>query len=128
MNSTTVWRRSIGTMKQADFPFISANVYNANGELRYRPWAVSTRRGVKIAIVGATTPGVMLWDRDNVAGKVVVKDIIPAVRVSAVEDARNAGAGVVIVVAHTGLNEPSSYHDTVSTGAGERERGGAARS
>ncbi|MEO7083402.1 MAG: 5'-nucleotidase C-terminal domain-containing protein [Gemmatimonadaceae bacterium] len=101
-------------VKQADFPFISANIYNTNGELRYRPWAISTRRGVKIAIVGATTPGVMLWDRDNVAGRVVVKDIVPAVRM-AVRDARDAGAGVVIVVAHSGLNEPSSY-DTASTG------------
>ena len=54
----------------------------------------------------------------------VVKDIVPAVR-TAVSDARNAGAGVVIVVAHSGLNEPSSY-DTVSTGV-PSERAWAAR-
>jgi 2',3'-cyclic-nucleotide 2'-phosphodiesterase/3'-nucleotidase len=43
-----------------------------------------------------------------------VGDIVPAVR-DAVRDARGAGANVVIVVLHSGLNEPSSY-DTVSTG------------
>ena len=30
---------------------------------------LSTRRGIKIAIVGATTPGSMVWDRDNLAGR-----------------------------------------------------------
>jgi 2',3'-cyclic-nucleotide 2'-phosphodiesterase (5'-nucleotidase family) len=43
----------------------------------------------------------------------VVKDIVPSVRES-VRGARAAGADVVIVLLHSGLNEPSSY-DTVST-------------
>ena len=64
-------------------------------------------------MVGATTPGAMVWDRDNLAGRLTVGDIVPAVR-SAVRQARDAGANVVIVVLHSGLNEPSSY-DTVST-------------
>ena len=51
-----------------------------NGKRRFRRWAVSTRRGVKIAIIGATTPGSMVWDRDNLAGSVDVRDIIPDVR------------------------------------------------
>src|SRR5438128_2098570 len=79
-----------------------------------RGWDVSTRRGVKIAMVGATTPGSMLWDRDNLAGRLVVRDIVPEVR-SAVQEARNAAADIVVVILHSGLNEPSSY-DTVTTG------------
>jgi 2',3'-cyclic-nucleotide 2'-phosphodiesterase (5'-nucleotidase family) len=98
---------------EAQFPFISANVYNLNGTPRFRPWALSTRRGVKIAIVGATTPGAMVWDRDNLAGRLKIGDIIPAVRAT-VREARGAGANVVIVVLHSGLDEPSSY-DTVGT-------------
>ena len=99
---------------QADFAMLAANVYTPDGKQPFRPWAISTRRGIKIAIVGATTPGSMLWDRDNLAGKLVVRDIVPDVR-TAVRDARDAGAVVVIVVVHSGLNEPSSY-DTVTTG------------
>jgi 2',3'-cyclic-nucleotide 2'-phosphodiesterase/3'-nucleotidase len=101
-------------IRQADFAMLAANVYTPDGKQPFRPWAVSTRRGIKIAIVGATTPGSMLWDRDNLAGRLVIRDIVPEVR-TAVRDARDAGAVVVIVVVHSGLNEPSSY-DTVSTG------------
>ena len=100
-------------VRQADFPFLAANVYTPDGRQPYRAWAVSTRRNVKIAIVGATTPGSNLWDRDNLSGRLVVRDIVPEVR-TAVRDARDAGASVVIVLLHSGLDEPSSY-DTVST-------------
>jgi 2',3'-cyclic-nucleotide 2'-phosphodiesterase (5'-nucleotidase family) len=100
-------------IRQADFTMLAANVYTPDGKQPFRPWAVSTRRGIKIAIVGATTPGSVLWDRDNLAGRLVIRDVVPEVR-TAVRDARDAGAVVVIVVVHSGLNEPSSY-DTVST-------------
>ncbi len=100
-------------LHQADFPMLAANAYAPDGKQSFRGWAVSTRRGIKIAIVGATTPGSMLWDRDNLAGRLTIRDIVPDVR-TAVREARDAGAAVVIVVVHSGLNEPSSY-DTVAT-------------
>jgi len=100
-------------MRQADFAMLAANAYTPDGKQPFRSWAVSTRQGIKIAIVGATTPGSMLWDRDNLAGRLTIRDIVPDVR-TAVREARDAGAAVVIVVVHSGLNEPSSY-DTVTT-------------
>jgi 2',3'-cyclic-nucleotide 2'-phosphodiesterase (5'-nucleotidase family) len=103
-------------IRQAQFPLLATNVYTPDGKQRFRGWAVSTRHGIKIAMVGATTPGAMLWDRDNLAGKVVIRDIVPEVR-AAVKDAQGAGAAVIIVVVHSGLNEPSSY-DTVTTKVG----------
>jgi 2',3'-cyclic-nucleotide 2'-phosphodiesterase/3'-nucleotidase len=99
---------------EAEFPLLAANAYTPDGKHRFRSWAISTRRGIKIAIVGATTPGAMVWDRDNLAGRVVNREIVPVVR-ETVRDARDAGAAVVIVALHSGLNEPSSY-DTVGTG------------
>ena len=80
-------------MREADFPFLAAKYIRPDGAPRFAAWAVSTRRGIKIAIVGATTPGSMLWDRDNLAGRIVMRDIVPNVR-AAVRDARAAGAGV----------------------------------
>lgn len=99
--------------RQADFPFLAANVYTPDGHQRFRGWAVSTRRGIKIAIVGATTPGAMVWDHDQLAGHLVIRDVIPDIR-TAVREARDAGSSVVIVALHSGLDEPSSY-DTAST-------------
>ncbi len=112
--------------RQAEFPLLAANVYAADGHRPFSPWAISTRHGVKVAIVGATTPGSMVWDRDNLAGRLVIRDIVPEVR-AAVRDARNAGAAVVIVVVHSGLDEPSSYDTTGTAGAALGSENVAAR-
>ncbi|MDO8502106.1 MAG: 5'-nucleotidase C-terminal domain-containing protein [Gemmatimonadaceae bacterium] len=99
---------------QARFPMLSANTWKPDGTHKFRPWTILERQGVKIGIVGATTPGVMVWDAENVRGRVWLTDIVPAVR-TAVQEVRAAGANVVIVSVHSGLNEPPSY-DTVATG------------
>ena len=54
---------------QARFPFLSANTYRPGGAHAFRPWTIVVRQGVKIGIIGATTPGVMVWDADNVRGR-----------------------------------------------------------
>jgi 2',3'-cyclic-nucleotide 2'-phosphodiesterase (5'-nucleotidase family) len=103
-------------VKQARFPFLSANTYRIDpaGIHAYSPWTIVESSGLKVGIVGATTPGVTLWDAENIRGRLRFGDIVPAIR-DAVRDARAAGADIVLVTVHSGLNEPSSY-DTVSTG------------
>lgn len=101
--------------RQASFPFLAANVTTAAGARGPFPASrMIERAGVRIAIVGATTPGSMVWDRDNLRGRLRVNDIVPAVR-DAVADVRRRGADVVVVVIHSGLTGASSY-DTVATG------------
>jgi 2',3'-cyclic-nucleotide 2'-phosphodiesterase (5'-nucleotidase family) len=97
----------------ARFAALAANAYTPDGRPAYRRWAMVERAGVRIAVVGATTPGSMIWDRENLRGRLVIRDIVPEVR-SAVGEARAAGGEVVLVVLHSGLDEPSSY-DTAST-------------
>src|SRR5690348_1705917 len=98
----------------AHFPMLAANAFTTSGKHAFPSWTLVRRAGVKIGIVGATTPGSNLWDRENLAAAhLVIRDIVPAVR-DAVGEVRRAGADVVIVLLHSGLNEPSSY-DTVST-------------
>jgi 2',3'-cyclic-nucleotide 2'-phosphodiesterase (5'-nucleotidase family) len=99
---------------QATFPMLAANVYRPNGDRPYLASTVVSRAGARIAIIGATTPGSMIWDRDKLLGRVEVRDILPTVRAS-VSDARAGGADVVVVVLHSGLDGPSSY-DTIATG------------
>lgn len=101
---------------QAAFPFLAANVYRSDGTRAYTPWVAVERGGARIAIVGATTPGSMVWDRDKLAGRLAVRDILPSVR-DAVGQARASGADAVVVVLHSGLSGASSY-DTAATGAG----------
>ncbi len=107
------------SVAQARFPFIAANVYhtsgNSDGAGAYPALTIVRRAGVNVGIVGATTPGSNVWDAENLkTAGLRVGDIVPAVR-AGVTQARKRGADVVVVVLHSGLNEPSSY-DTVSTG------------
>ena len=103
-------------VRQAPFPFLSANTFRIDpvGIHAYLPWTIVERAGLKVGIVGATTPGVTLWDAENIRGRLRFGDIVPAIR-DAVREVRAKGADIVLVTVHSGLNEPSSY-DTVSTG------------
>src|ERR1051326_6684922 len=55
----------IGTLERAsrvaEFPLLSANIYGSNGQRRFPPGATEIRRGIKVAIVGAATPGGAGW-------------------------------------------------------------------
>lgn len=100
---------------QARFPMLAANVIHDDRAHPYRSYVIVRRAAVAIGIIGATTPGSNLWDASNLrAARLRVNDIVPAVRES-VKEARARGADVIVVVLHSGLNEPSSY-DTTRTG------------
>jgi 2',3'-cyclic-nucleotide 2'-phosphodiesterase/3'-nucleotidase len=99
---------------QAAFPFLAANVYRPDGSHAYPSSVTVERGGARVAIIGATTPGSMIWDRDKLTGRVQVRDILPSVR-QAVADARTGGADAVVVVLHSGLSGASSY-DSATTG------------
>ncbi|MDB4912567.1 MAG: cpdB [Gemmatimonadetes bacterium] len=102
------------SIAQATFPFLSTNTYRATGGTAAFPgFTIVERNGAKIGIIGATTPGVMVWDRDNVKDRLVLRDIVPEVR-AAVGKARAAGADIIVVTMHSGLAGASSY-DTVGT-------------
>ena len=96
---------------QAHFPFLAANARRANGARAFPAFTVFERAGVRVGIVGATNPGINIWDRANVQGRLSVSDIVPAVR-AAVDSVRAAGAELVIAVLHAGLSGPSSYDTT----------------
>ena len=99
---------------QVQFPMLAANVFTPDGRPAYAASTIVVKSGVRVGIVGGTTPGTMIWDRDKVRGRIDVRDIVPAVRAE-VAAVRARGAEVVVVALHSGLGEPSSY-DTAATG------------
>src|SRR4029078_3794147 len=56
--------------QEAKFPWLSANTYDIKtGKTHYQPYLVRDIAGVKIGILGLTTPGVPSWDNpQNYAG------------------------------------------------------------
>ncbi|MCU0636445.1 MAG: metallophosphoesterase, partial [Gemmatimonadaceae bacterium] len=104
-------------LTRSTVPFLGANIYRADGSRRAYPGYVLVRRaGVTIGLVGLTTPGAMVWDRDFLQGRVVIKDIVPEAQ-RVVDEARAAGADVVVAVMHSGLGEPTSYDTSRGLGA-----------
>jgi 2',3'-cyclic-nucleotide 2'-phosphodiesterase / 3'-nucleotidase / 5'-nucleotidase len=103
-------------LTRSTVPFLAANVYDAADRTRrYRPFVIVERAGVRIGLVGLTTPGAMIWDRDSLAGRITIRDIVPEAQ-RVVDEARAAGADVVVAIMHSGLGEPTSYESARGLG------------
>ncbi len=108
---TAVLERAI---RGAGFPTISGNIYRLPRDtFAYQTSTIVVRDSVRIGITGFTTPGVMVWDRENAAGKVRVRPIIP----EATRELRALAtkSDLRIVLVHSGMDGPASY-DTARIG------------
>ncbi|MFF8846880.1 bifunctional metallophosphatase/5'-nucleotidase [Streptomyces sp. NPDC015127] len=102
--------------EQCDFPLLGANALDAK-TLRpaFAPYSMHRLRtphgrDVRVAVLGLTNPGIAIWDKQNVSGKMV----FPGLEEQAakwVPKLRSMGADVVIVSAHSGSSGTSSYGD-----------------
>ncbi|MFJ6717150.1 bifunctional metallophosphatase/5'-nucleotidase [Streptomyces sp. NPDC091259] len=102
--------------EQCRFPLLGANALDAKS-LRpaFPPYSMHRLRtphgrDVKVAVLGLTNPGIAIWDKANVQGKMT----FPGLEEEAakyVPRLRSMGADVVIVAAHSGSSGTSSYGD-----------------
>ncbi|MDA5282148.1 5'-nucleotidase C-terminal domain-containing protein [Streptomyces sp. Isolate_45] len=102
--------------EQCDFPLLGANALDAR-TLRpaFAPYSMHRLRtpfgrDVKVAVLGLTNPGIAIWDKAHVQGKMT----FPGLEEQAakyVPRLRSMGADVVIVSAHSGSSGTSSYGD-----------------
>ena len=91
---------------EANFPWLSANTYDKTSQKpHYKPYIVKEVAGVRIGILGLTTPGIPYWDNPpNYAGLEFHEPVaearkwVPILR----EQER---ADVVVVAMHMGLGE-----------------------
>ena len=102
----------------ARFPYINANVIDeTSGKPLFTPYliketTVKDRDGkphtLKIGYIGFVPPQIMVWDRNNLQGKVRVDDITETAK-RYVPEMRAKGAEIIIAIPHSGLSsEP--YH------------------
>ena len=108
------------------FPWISANTELAAGshERAFPPYAVKIVDGVKVGIVGITTPGVPAWEEEKnyrgyrfVGGKEATEKAVAELRAKHSPD-------VVIVAAHAGLEDNGDLHGENMVRQIAREVGG----
>ena len=96
----------------ADFPYVNANVYKAGGKTNYfEPYIILDRKitdtagkthTLKVGVIGFVPPQIMTWDKSNLAGKVVTKDIVETAQ-KFVPEMRQAGADLIVAVPHSGF-------------------------
>jgi 2',3'-cyclic-nucleotide 2'-phosphodiesterase / 3'-nucleotidase / 5'-nucleotidase len=104
-----------GADSGAAYRYVSANVVmGARDSLVFPATLVVQRGGVRVGITGLTTPGVMVWDRRQLGGRVRVRPIAAAApaALAALERAR---VDFKLVLIHSGMAESSSY-DTTGVG------------
>jgi 2',3'-cyclic-nucleotide 2'-phosphodiesterase / 3'-nucleotidase len=104
--------------RQLRFPLLGANAVDwRTGAPTFPPYVIKRVRtphgkDVLVGILGLVTPGVAIWDRDNVEGKVRFPGIVEQAR-TFVPRLKRAGADVVIVSCHSGSKTSSSYGDAL---------------
>ncbi|MFI1168289.1 bifunctional metallophosphatase/5'-nucleotidase [Streptomyces sp. NPDC020801] len=99
---------------QCHFPLLGANALDAR-TLRpaFLPYTVKRvcvpgAPDIKVGILGLTNPGIALWDKDNVSGKMAFTGLVEQAR-KYVPRLRALGCDVVFLTDHSGLDGSSSY-------------------
>ena len=90
-------------MGQAEFPVLCANVTDKDGELvTGEGWTIVEKGGVKLAIIGVTSPSVPRWDGGKEGiDECTYEDASEAVKKAIAEI--GAQADIILVSAHMGL-------------------------
>ncbi|WP_431922570.1 bifunctional metallophosphatase/5'-nucleotidase [Micromonospora wenchangensis] len=101
---------------QLGFPALAANAVNARtGRPAFQPYVLKRVRPggpgsptLTVGILGLTNPGVAIWDKGNVEGRLVFPGMVETAA-KWVPVMRQRGADLVIVSAHGGDSGTSSY-------------------
>ncbi|MDX8366885.1 bifunctional 2',3'-cyclic-nucleotide 2'-phosphodiesterase/3'-nucleotidase [Cytobacillus sp. IB215665] len=111
----------LGTsLKGSNFPYVNANVYiddqdgdATNDENYFTPYLILDREVVdedgethtlKVGVIGFTPPQIMNWDKKNLEGKVIAKDIIETAE-KFVPEMKEKGADIIVAIPHSGIGK-----------------------
>lgn len=92
---------------------LNANIYDANtGKNYFTPYKIINKlvkdqdgkeQTIKVGVIGFAPPQIMNWDKDNLQGKVVVKDIVKTAK-EFIPKIRDEGADIIVAIAHSGCD------------------------
>ena len=110
---------------QVDFPLLGANVIDdADGQSHLDPYAMVEKQvdgeTITVGVLGVTTPGSRIWDKNNLSGKVHFDDPVETAQ-KYVPEMKQKGADVIVVLSHSGKDpngqswDPDQLQENVST-------------
>lgn len=101
----------------ARFPYVNGNVFEddkgKNEKHAFTPYLLLDRvlkdaQGqtypIKVGVIGFVPPQIMQWDRANLEGKVIARDMVEMAR-KYVPEMRAKGANLIVVIAHSGFEK-----------------------
>ncbi|PQJ83485.1 bifunctional 2',3'-cyclic-nucleotide 2'-phosphodiesterase/3'-nucleotidase [Aliivibrio sifiae] len=101
------------SINDADFPYISANVYDAKTKEHYfKPYVIKTHvfkdtagveHKIKVGYIGFVPPQIMVWDKKNLEGKVFARDIKETAE-ELIPQMKKEGADVIVAIPHSGVS------------------------
>jgi 2',3'-cyclic-nucleotide 2'-phosphodiesterase/3'-nucleotidase len=103
---------------QLNFPLLGANAVDpATRRPVFPPYVIkefTLPNGIKakVGVLGLTNPGIAIWDKANVEGRMEFPGLVEQARVF-VPKLKALGCDVVIVSAHSGADTSSSYGDAL---------------
>ena len=97
----------------ANFPYVNANVYDAKtNKPFFRQYIIldkpvvdrdGKQHTIKIGYIGFVPPQIMQWDKLNLEGKVIVKDITQTAK-ELVPEMKKQGADIIVAIPHSGVS------------------------
>ncbi|WP_160722583.1 bifunctional 2',3'-cyclic-nucleotide 2'-phosphodiesterase/3'-nucleotidase [Bacillus sp. USDA818B3_A] len=106
-------------LEEAKFPIVNANIYkddhdtNPDNDVNYfTPYEIKDKKiidsegnesTIKVGVIGFAPPQIMQWDKDNLTGKVITKDIVEQAN-KFIPEMKAKGADVIVAIAHSGCD------------------------
>lgn len=114
-----------GQVEGSGTPLLGANVETLPGtSLSFEPYVILDKvvggQTIKVGILGLVTPGVRIWDKANVEGKLVFHDLVLTAQ-EYVPQMKAEGADVVVALVHSGQDaagvewDPDLLQENVAT-------------
>ena len=111
-----------------NFPILSANLIShsdyARQHLKHQAFALlnkqmtladGAKKPLSIGLVGVLPPQIMQWDAHHLSAHVTVKPMLEAAA-QAIQQVKQAGADIVLLVAHTGMPKHSARGEDAEQG------------
>ena len=105
--------------EEVQFPIVNANIYqddhdsNPDNDVNYfTPYKIidktikdnaGNESTIKVGVIGFAPPQIMQWDKDNLTGKVITKDIVAQAN-KFIPEMKADGADVIVAIAHSGCD------------------------
>ncbi|OIK16324.1 2',3'-cyclic-nucleotide 2'-phosphodiesterase [Bacillus sp. MUM 116] len=106
-------------LEHVPYNFVNANIYkddhdndSTNDKNYFTPYKIidkvvkdqnGAEQTIKVGVIGFAPPQIMQWDKDNLEGKVIAKDIVKTAK-EFIPKMKADGADIIVAIAHSGCD------------------------